>query len=211
MSRYTLSEERLQRRFAKNSKEAMDRAEQVEFRKRRELMRRRVHAALYEPRQCLGDPINGEACNLIAVPGATMCAKHGGTTKAMQNAARMRLLYLVEPAMRIIGKLLDSMDENIQLKAAQILLDRAGFHPHATLEIKEQPQDLSNFSTDQLKARTRRLLEALENAPNDAVANEYPDIDTIDAQVVEEDVSACSDTEKDPTRKHDPEDPISVH
>ena len=81
----------------------------------------------------------------------------------------MRLLYLVEPALRAVGKCLHASDKNIVLKAAQILLDRAGFHPTATLEVKQSDnaQDLANLSTQDIRKRAQRLIQYLDQAPPD--------------------------------------------
>jgi hypothetical protein len=181
MPRYSLSDEQIEERLEKLNRDRAKKQEEIELRKRRELMRRRVHAALYEPRTCMGDPVTGASCTLLAVAGATLCPQHGGTTKAMQQAARMRLLYLVEPALRVLNKSMASSDENIRLKAAQILLDRAGFHPHATLEITESKEDLSQLSDAQLKARAARLLKAMDSGQGGLV-NDLPDSDVIDAE-----------------------------
>lgn len=165
MGRYVISEDRLQAKVDALREQEARKAERLELRKRRELLRRRIHAALYAPRLCMGDPDTGQACEREAIPGTTMCARHGGTTKAMQAAAKMRLLYLVEPALRVLSKSLASGDENIRLKAALALLDRAGFHPHATLEISDPAaQDLSSLSNDQLKRRAARLIQAMEDS-----------------------------------------------
>lgn len=164
MARYEKSEETLRAKILwANEKEKYDQ-ERLDLRKRRELMRRQVAAQLYEPRICMGDPVTGQSCHRYSIPGAGFCADHGGTTKHMQAAARTRLLYLVEPALRVMNKAMASGDLNIAIKAAQIILDRAGFHPHATLEIAEQPVDYGAMSTTQLAQRAHKLLSAIESS-----------------------------------------------
>jgi hypothetical protein len=176
MARYVTSEDRLREKLASIGRRDALTEERNDLRKRRELLRRRIHAALYEPRLCLGDPDTGAACSRIAMPGTTLCSMHGGTTKAMQNAARMRLLYLVEPALRVLNKAMAGADQNLAVKAAQIILDRSGFHPHATLEIEEKPVDLSNLTTEQLKRRASRLINALEESAQDQMEALEPEI-----------------------------------
>ena len=161
MGKYFLSEATVEAKMAAEKERQKYENERLELRKRRELMRRQIAAALYEPRLCMGDPVTGEACPRYAIPGAGFCAEHGGTTKMMQTAAKTRLLYLVEPALRVINKCMNSGDLNVALKAAQIILDRAGFHPHATLEITEQPTDYSVMSARQLAARAEQLVSTI--------------------------------------------------
>lgn len=166
MAYYVTDEAKLRQKIFRETERAEAREMKREFVKRREHMRRRIQAALYEPRVCMGDPVTGLTCTKYAIPGAGFCANHGGTTKAMQEAARIRLLYLVEPSLRAVSKCLVSSDPNIVLKAAQILLDRAGFHPSATLEIRESdPIDLANLSTKELRKRAARLIDAIDQAP----------------------------------------------
>lgn len=161
---YAQTEEELEARMAvEKEKEALE-AEKRELRKLRTIQKRKQYAALYDPRTCLGDPITGEACNRYAIPGAGFCSDHGGTTKAMQTAAKTRLLYMVEPALRVLNKCMISGDLNVALKAAQIILDRAGFHPHATLEIEEKPKDYSDVSTDDLIKRNLQLANIVKSS-----------------------------------------------
>lgn len=176
MARYVRSEEALEAKIRFEEEKFKYDRDTNDLRKRRELMRRQVHAALYEPKLCMGDPVTAQTCRKHALPGAGFCADHGGTTKMMQTAARTRLLYLVEPALRVMNKCMASGDLNVALKAAQIVLDRAGFHPHATLEIEEKAVDYATMSNMQLRNRAQKLIDALDQMPADNASQVDPDM-----------------------------------
>lgn len=69
----------------------------------------------------------GAQCEWATVPGATVCRFHGGSAPHVKEAAAIRLLDLVNPA---IGTLARAMVQaplySDQIKAANSLLDRAG-------------------------------------------------------------------------------------
>lgn len=58
----------------------------------------------------------------------------------MQRSARERLNALVEPAIAALGKVIKRFDGNpdaagVVIKAAQIVLDRTGYHPTQAMEL----------------------------------------------------------------------------
>lgn len=82
-------------------------------------------------RRCVATNSRGERCRKFAIYGATVCRTHGGATKRVKEAARIR----VENASnRLMGKLIefafdDTKPPDVQLKAIQNSLDRAGLKP----------------------------------------------------------------------------------
>jgi hypothetical protein len=68
----------------------------------------------------------GEPCKRFAIVGGTVCSSHGGSAPAVKDAARRRLLELVDPALVRLRDLLGSDDERVALQACRLVLDRAG-------------------------------------------------------------------------------------
>ncbi len=91
--------------------------------------KRRCRAKLSDgSRQCRNAPIRG----------GTVCRYHGGAAPQVQASARERLEALVDPAITGLQTALDSEDLGAVLKAARLVLDRAGFPPATKLEIETQ-------------------------------------------------------------------------
>ncbi|MFB1298801.1 hypothetical protein ACAG24_025185 [Mycobacterium sp. pW049] len=90
-------------------------------------------------RRCVATNSRGERCRKFAIYGATVCRTHGGATKRFKEAARIR----VENASnRLIGKLIefafdDTKPPDVQLKAIQNSLDRAGLKPPAEVVLSQ--------------------------------------------------------------------------
>ncbi len=64
-----------------------------------------------------------------------MCATHGGRAPQVKKSARERLAELVEPALKGLHTALKSGEIPSIVKAAQIVLDRTGFHPTQAMEL----------------------------------------------------------------------------
>ena len=90
-----------------------------------------------ESRQCSAHRTDGsgERCKKAAIKGGTVCATHGGRAPQVQRSAKERLAELVEPALKGLHKALKSGEIPSIVKAAQIVLDRTGFHPTQAMEI----------------------------------------------------------------------------
>lgn len=102
-------------------------------------------------RQCTGtSKITGERCKRAPIPGGTVCKMHGGATPLVQHEARLRLLagadYAIEYLVRTLeprppcaecGRT-DADRDPVVVRAAQIVLDRAGFGPHASLSVSRE-------------------------------------------------------------------------
>lgn len=90
-------------------------------------------------RRCVATNSRGERCRKFAIYGATVCRTHGGATKRVKEAARIR----VENASnRLMGKLIefafdDTKPPDVQLKAIQNSLDRAGLKPPAEVVLAQ--------------------------------------------------------------------------
>lgn len=88
-------------------------------------------------RQCTAHARNGSGvrCRKPAVKGCTVCASHGGAAPQVKKAAKERLMELVEPALEGLHIALKSGEIPSIVKAAQIVLDRTGFHPSQAIEL----------------------------------------------------------------------------
>lgn len=87
--------------------------------------------------QCTAHRKNGDRCKAPAIKGGTVCRVHGGAAPQVRDAARLRLLALVDPALATLGRSLDLKGNQAQvaLAAARDVLDRAGFKSTEKLEI----------------------------------------------------------------------------
>src|SRR3954454_2149212 len=74
-------------------------------------------------------------CARWAINGSTVCATHGGQAPQVQRSAKERLAELVEPALKGLHTALKSGEIPSIVKAAQIVLDRTGFHPTQAMEL----------------------------------------------------------------------------
>ena len=72
---------------------------------------------------------SGERCRKAAICGGTVCATHGGSAPQVKRSARERLLEAADPAAARLVRALESEDDRTAIRAAQIILDRAGLHP----------------------------------------------------------------------------------
>ena len=74
-------------------------------------------------------------CARWAINGSTVCATHGGQAPQVKKSAKERLAELVEPALKGLHTALKSGEIPSIVKAAQIVLDRTGFHPSQAIEL----------------------------------------------------------------------------
>jgi hypothetical protein len=108
------------------------------------------------------------------MPGATVCHFHGGKAPQVLRAAKERLVRGAEHAIDAILSILKDRpacptcqrvdDQRIQLRAAQVLLDRAGLGPTSTIEIDDKnakDQAWAKWLTEpQLQQISEWILEA---------------------------------------------------
>jgi len=72
----------------------------------------------------------------------------------------MRLLAMCEPAFKTLLELLTSEDEEIALKAAVAILDRAGYGAKATLAVTtSSDEDLTALSEEELANRAEVIAQ----------------------------------------------------
>ena len=67
--------------------------------------------------------------------GQRVCRSHGGASPQAKRSARERLAAMVEPALDGLQRALDGDDIRAVLRAARLVLDRAGYGPASRLEI----------------------------------------------------------------------------
>lgn len=104
-----------------------------------------------ERRRCTATNREGERCGRAPIPGGTVCVNHGGKAPQTAAAAAMNLMMGRDFAIdRLIRAVLprpecphcgrsDADRDPVVVRACQIILDRTGFGPRATLEV-EQPE-----------------------------------------------------------------------
>jgi hypothetical protein len=125
---------------------------------------------------------------------------HGGKIPTVQKAARERLLALVEPALDVLLRMLraappcehcgrsDVDRDPVVLRAAQLVLDRTGFHPTLSVAV-QQPRVAEHFAwipTDRLAQMQEWIAEAKAAMQRGEPTAEEKDERTLDAVLVEE-------------------------
>lgn len=80
-----------------------------------------------QARRCVGHKRNGDRCLKAAIKGATVCRTHGGATRHVQRAARVRLENAQDlMAQQLLGVALTAESEAVKLAAIKDVLDRGG-------------------------------------------------------------------------------------
>jgi hypothetical protein len=71
---------------------------------------------------------SGEPCKRSAIAGAAVCRVHGGAAPQVKEAARVRLLALVDPALGVLARAIKPHRklDSLALAASKDVLDRAG-------------------------------------------------------------------------------------
>lgn len=88
-------------------------------------------------RRCTATNTKGERCRSYAIPGAKVCRNHGGATRHVREAARVRLEMASN---RLVGKLVeiafdDTRPAAVQLHAIKDSLNRAGLTKPTQVEV----------------------------------------------------------------------------
>lgn len=79
-------------------------------------------------RLCGAHRSNGESCHAPAMAGQRVCYRHGGASPQARQAARLRLMDLVDPAITRLAQLVaNTEDERVLLDAINSVLDRTGY------------------------------------------------------------------------------------
>jgi len=107
-----------------------------------------ARTVLLGDRRCTATNRDGTRCGRASALGQFVCDKHGAKTPASLQAGRERLLMLAEPALDALLRALktgppcehcgrsDADRDPVVVRAAQIVLDRAGFGPSATMHVE---------------------------------------------------------------------------
>ena len=161
------------------------------------LGRRADEALGLNTRQCTATSRSGERCKNVPIVGGFVCRFHGGSVAAVREAARQRLLALVDPALDALLRALrseppcevcgrsDADRDPTTIRAAQLVLDRCGYGPSATLHVDRVENALTRLSLDELVTQaeeTLNSLRALRDAEHEAL-----DVKTIEATEVRDD------------------------
>lgn len=84
-----------------------------------------------------------------------------GMTPSETAAGKTRLASMVEKAFDALEEAVLHADHGNSIKAAQILLDRAGFGPRSTVDVNATHSDLTTLSREELAERAVKLSQKL--------------------------------------------------
>jgi hypothetical protein len=122
-------------------------------------------------RQCTATNRNGERCKRAPIVGGFVCDMHGGGTPAVRQSARERLLAMVDPALDALLRALqtgppcehcgrtDADRDPVVLRAAQLVLDRAGYHPTMQVQVQSAPNPCEDLTVFELADRAERIAQ----------------------------------------------------
>lgn len=120
-------------------------------------------------RQCTAHNRLGDRCKNPPIRGGTVCHMHGGKTPLARKAAKERLLAMVEPAFQVLREALASEDETNAIRAAKIILDRAGFGPQSKVVVVDEREDLKNMTSEELAAKAQAIALELQANAGDVI------------------------------------------
>ena len=76
----------------------------------------------------------GDRCGQPAIKGGTVCPWHGGGSPNVKARANLRLLQLVDPALSRLATIIHDGDDDVAVRAANSILDRAGIVRRADID-----------------------------------------------------------------------------
>ena len=154
-------------------------------------------------RQCTGTNRAGERCQRQPIPGGSVCINHGGAIPAVQATTKLRLIAMVEPILATFEEILAAwhrvtcvgcghVDENgvkcvgcgkptgdpsPVIRVGQLVLDRAGFGPHATMQVTaaDPVHDYSHLTAAELADRAEVFARLAREQADDEAARLLPD------------------------------------
>lgn len=122
----------------------------------------------------------GKRCGRWSLRGTTVCVSHGGRlpsvvehSNAVVESARMRLFGLADEAVDVIEDIIkNSTQEQMKLKAAEMVLNRAGIKDaiDISVEVKETKASLADDVLKKLEIMRERRLAAEKEAEEAAQA-----------------------------------------
>lgn len=84
-------------------------------------------------------------------------------TPAEVTKGKRRLSEMVESAFKALEEAVKNADYAVATKAAQIILDRAGFGPRSSVDLTTTAVDLSNLTREELAERALLVAQTLKN------------------------------------------------
>ncbi len=140
-------------------------------------------------RQCTAtSKQTGERCKRAPIVGGFVCDMHGGATPAVKQSARERLLAMVDPALDALLRALqtrppcehcgrsDADRDPVVLRAAQLVLDRAGYHPTLGVVREAAHNPLSHLSLSELADRAEECARRARELADDEAAHLLPEV-----------------------------------
>lgn len=186
--------------------------------------------ALHSGRQCTAtSKQSGERCKRAPIVGGFVCSHHGGEIPAVRKSARERLLALVDPALDALLRALqtgppcehcgrsDADRDPVVLRAAQLVLDRSGYHP--TLAIQQTPEanPYENHTAAELADRAEVIAIECRRVADEGTARLLPEAtDAVEGFLVPDDEPVVSDAaiqneeQRNPFGKETPEEGTGV-
>jgi len=154
-----------------------------------------------EPRrQCVGTNRSGNRCGKPPIPGGDVCILHGGGTPQVLRKAKLRLLAGADLAIEYLVNMLEPREpcptcgrsdldrDPVVVRACQLVLDRAGFHPSVTVEqVRQQPPDRTPWRQWLLPGQLEQIAEWMHEAKRRM--NEGQPVPALEAHVEEQPVS----------------------
>jgi len=108
-----------------------------------------------------------QRCKKAAILGGVVCQTHGGGAPQVKKAARERLNDLIDPAINELGRRVEDRDNPaLALRAAQDILDRAGYKSPAQIDLhttvgqaeEETLRHMSDEKLAELKVHTAAVV-----------------------------------------------------
>jgi hypothetical protein len=145
----------------------------------------------------------GEQCGRPAILGGFVCPLHGGMTPIVRDAAKQRLLELADPAIyalrMVVVDLTGEWERAVTLddaprvahfmslapsivRAAQVVLDRAGFSPAMKVEVSA-PNPFEGLSPAELADRAEEFAREARAVADRHAQMQIPD-GSVDGEVI---------------------------
>lgn len=132
----------------------------------------------------------GEQCRRPAARGANVCPVHGGSAPQVKAAARRRLDQAADVLVqRLLKFALDGdVADNVALAAIRDALDRAGMgaKTEVAVEVKAPWEEVLGDVAHVTKAQHEAMKRGEPLPPTPPPALPAPDVDIVDAEVVED-------------------------
>lgn len=81
---------------------------------------------------------NQRRCRRAATPGTNVCANHGSRAPQVKQAAKLRLLGLVDPAIATLAReMTQAAKSSDKQRAANSILDRAGIARTSEVQVED--------------------------------------------------------------------------